>query len=119
MARPGYTNLAPSEERDELFEQIAARQGMNAETHKHRVEMIDQALRTYAARLAERRPPMDAKTRQNLYDRYVQCDAKLLREATVEELQQTIHLLRQSEPDSQLYSDREIAEALKAHAISH
>jgi hypothetical protein len=48
MARPGYTNIAPTPERDRLFADIAAAQGMNAETHKHRVEMIDQGLRLLA-----------------------------------------------------------------------
>lgn len=60
MARPGYTNLAPSPERDRLFSEIAATQGMSASVHKHRVEMIDQALRRYAEQI-EREETMNSK----------------------------------------------------------
>lgn len=60
MARRGYTNIAPSSERGQLFADIAATQGMDPATHKHRVEMIDQALRSYAERVRGR-GTMDGK----------------------------------------------------------
>lgn len=77
MARAGYTNLKPTPERDKLFTEIAATQGMDASVHKHRVEMIDQALRTYAK---QGRETMDRKQiielANKLHGEVCDCDDK-------------------------------------------
>ena len=78
MARQGYTNLAPSPERDRLFSEIAQSQGMSQGVHKHRVEMIDQALRAYAL---ERKDPMSIKYGDVLQNEHFQKLARLIRVA--------------------------------------